>query len=208
MTASTDKDRLKQPEQTRSRILDGALNVFSRKGYHAASVDEIVAESHTSKGSIYFHFPNKQTLFLALVDKFADLVVRRVEAAISSETTGRQRVDAALRATLETFGKYRPLAKIMMVQAVGLGSVFEDKRLEVHQRFASLIRIYLDQAVAEGDLAPLDTEIAALAWMGAINEVVIQWIYSGQPEPDRIMQTLRPMLLKSVGFTLPKDAQP
>lgn len=195
-----EKDRTRQPLMTRGRILDGALAVFSRKGYHAASVDEIVTESHTSKGSVYFHFPNKQTLFLALVDKFADLVVRRVEDAISAETTGIQRVDAALRATLETFGKYRPLAKIMLVQAVGLGSVFEDKRLEVHQRFASLVRIYLDQAVAEGDLQPLDTEIAALAWMGAINEVVIQWIYAGTPEPDRIMTTLRPMLLRSVGF--------
>lgn len=201
-----ERERTKQPETTRSRILDAALAVFSRKGYHAASVDEIVAESHTSKGSVYFHFPNKQTLFLALVDKFADLVVRRVEEAIAQETTGRQRVDAALRATLETFGKYRPLAKIMLVQAVGLGSVFEEKRLEVHHRFTSLIRQYLDQAVAEGDLSPIDTEVAAMAWMGAINEVVIQWIYSGQPEPDRIMQTLRPMLLRSVGFSLPVEA--
>jgi len=201
-----ERERPKQAEITRGRILDAALSVFSRKGYHAASVDEIVSESHTSKGSIYFHFPNKQSLFLALVDKFADLVVRRVEDAIAHETTGRRRVDAALRATLETFGKYRPLAKIMLVQAVGLGSVFEEKRLEVHHRFISLIRQYLDQAVAEGDLPPIDTEVAAMGWMGAINEVVIQWIYSGQPEPERIMNTLRPMLLKSVGFDIPVEA--
>lgn len=206
MQTNMERERPKQPEATRGRILDAALSVFSRKGYHAASVDEIVSESHTSKGSIYFHFPNKQTLFLALVDKFADLVVRRVEDAISHETTGRQRVDAALRATLETFGKYRPLAKIMLVQAVGLGSVFEEKRLEVHHRFVSLIRQYLDQAIDEGDLTPIDTEVAAMAWMGAINEVVIQWIYSGHPDPERIMGTLRPMLLKSVGFTMPVEA--
>lgn len=190
----------KDPEGTRSRILDAALDVFSNKGYHEASVDEIVDRSSTSKGSVYFHFPNKQKLFLALVDKFADLLERRITEAIEGEAIGIARVNAALRACLETFGKYRPLAKILLVQAVGLGSIFESKRLEVHQRFIDLIRQYLDEAIAEGDIAPVDTEVVATAWMGAINEVVIQWVYVGQPDPDRIMNTLRPMLLRSVGF--------
>jgi AcrR family transcriptional regulator len=190
----------KDPEGTRGRIVEAALSVFSRKGYHDTSVDEIVWESRTSKGAVYFHFPNKQALFLSLVDKFADLLERRVNEAISAETTGIRRVSAALQACLETFGRYRPLAKIMLVQAVGLGAIFEEKRLEVHQRFVELIRVNLDQAIAEGDVAPIDTEVVATAWMGAINEVVIQWVYTGQPDPERIIGTMRPMLLRSVGF--------
>jgi AcrR family transcriptional regulator len=190
----------KDPEGTRGRIVEAALSVFSRKGYHDTSVDEIVWESRTSKGAVYFHFPNKQALFLSLVDKFADLLERRVTEAISAETTGIRRVSAALQACLETFGRYRPLAKIMLVQAVGLGAIFEEKRLEVHQRFVELIRVNLDQAIAEGDVAPVDTEVVATAWMGAINEVVIQWVYTGQPDPERIIGTMRPMLLRSVGF--------
>ena len=75
----------KDPEGTRSRILDAALDVFSNKGYHEASVDEIVDRSSTSKGSVYFHFPNKQKLFLALVDKFADLLERRITEASEGE---------------------------------------------------------------------------------------------------------------------------
>ncbi len=194
----------KDPEGTRGRILDAALSVFSRKGYHSTSVDEIVWESHTSKGAVYFHFPNKQALFLSLVDKFADLLERRVNEAISRETVGIRRVSAALQATLETFGKYRPLAKILLVQAVGLGSIFEEKRLQVHQRFVELIRVNLDQAVAEGAVTPVDSEVVATAWMGAINEVIIQWVYTGQPEPARIMATMRPMLLRSIGFEEPQ----
>lgn len=190
----------KNPEGTRGRILDAALSVFSRKGYHDTSVDEIVWESRTSKGAVYFHFPNKQALFLSLVDKFADLLERRVNEAISSEPSGIRRVSVALQTTLETFGKYRPLAKLLLVQAVGLGSIFEEKRLQVHQRFVELIRVNLEQAIAEGDIAPVDTEVVATAWMGAINEVIIQWVYTGQPEPDRILSTVRPMLLRSVGF--------
>ncbi len=193
------------PEGTKGRILDAALDVFSSKGYHDTSVDEIVERSETSKGSVYFHFPNKQTLFLALVDKFADLLERRVTEAIINEDEGIARVSAALEATLATFDTYRPLAKILLVQAVGLGSVFEEKRLSVHDRFAGLIRIYLEQAIEVGDIAPVDTEVVAYAWMGAINEIVIRWVYTGEPNPERILSNLLPMLLQSIGY---QEARP
>jgi hypothetical protein len=85
------------------------------------------------------------------------------------------------------------------VQAVGLGSVFEEKRLEIHTRFAGVIKTYLDEAVANGEIPPIDTEVIAFAWMGAINEVVIRWVHTGQPEPTRLLIPLRTMLLRSVG---------
>lgn len=200
MNSQADKStQTRDPEGTRGRILDAALNIFSRKGYYEASVDEIVGESQTSKGSVYFHFPNKQTLFLALVDKFSDLLERRVNLAISTQKEGIARVDAALTSVLETFGQYRPLAKIMLVQAMGLGPAFEQKLMEVHNRFALLIKAYLDEAVVLGEIAPVDTGIVSRAWMGAINEVVMHWVMTGESDPEQIMLTLRPMLLRSVG---------
>ena len=86
----------RDPESTRERILDAALNIFSYKGYHDTRLDEIVDESHTSKGSIYFHFANKERLFLALVDRFANLLERRVTEAIAHEEKGIERVRVAL----------------------------------------------------------------------------------------------------------------
>lgn len=199
---STDNRRSvpKDPETTKARILDAALDVFSNKGYHDSTVDEIVEVSSTSKGSVYFHFPNKQRLFLALVDRFADLLERRVKEAISEHDAGIDRVRAALLACLETFGRYRRLAKILLVQAAGLGSAFEEKRQEVLERFAQLVQIYLLEAVEVGDLAPMDTEVVSHAWIGAINAVVIRWVYTGSPTPDRILDTLLPILLRGVGF--------
>ncbi len=191
------------PKNTRERILDSALNLFSRKGYHDTRMDEIVDESATSKGAIYFHFPSKERLFLALMDQFADLLERRIREAIEQEDEGMRRVQAALTACLDTFGKYRLPAKIMLVQAVGLGAIFEKKRLEVNDRFANLIRTYLDEAIKVGDIAPVDTEIVSHAWMGAIYSVVIRWVYTGEPEPERILSTLLPLLLRSVNYDDP-----
>jgi AcrR family transcriptional regulator len=198
-TTSTT-NTVRDPVATKSRILDAALNIFSQKGYYDTRLDEIVDESHTSKGSIYFHFPNKERLFLALVDQFADLLERRVTTAIAPEEKGIARVRIALETTLNTFGQYRRPAKILLVQAVGLGAPFEKKRNEVNDRFANLIETYLLEAIEVGDIPPVDTEVVSYAWMGAIYGVVIRWVYTGEPEPDRIMETLLPVLLRSVGF--------
>jgi AcrR family transcriptional regulator len=189
-----------ETRSTRDRILDAALNIFASKGYYDTRMDEIVEASDTSKGAIYFHFPNKERLFLALVDQFADLIERRVRESVEREAEGIARVRAALHACLETFGRYRRPAKILLVQAVGLGSVFEKKRVEVNDRFASLIREYLDEAIHVGDIAPVDTDVVSYAWMGAIYGIVIRWVYTGEPDSERILTALLPLLLKSVGY--------
>jgi AcrR family transcriptional regulator len=189
---------LRDPVSTRARILDAALATFSRKGYHDTRLDDIVDESETSKGAIYFHFANKERLFLALVDQFADLLERRVQGAIEGKAQGMDRVQIALETVLDTFGRYRRPAKILLVQAVGLGTAFENKRVEVNDRFARLIQTYLQEAIELGDIEPIDAEVVAHAWMGAIYGLVIRWVTAGEPEPERIVKTLVPLLLRSV----------
>ena len=194
------------PKNTKDRILDAAMSIFSRKGYYDTHLDEIAVESESSKGSIYFHFPNKEKLFISLVDQFADVIERNVTSAIEAEPKGMRRVQVAIEAVLETFGKYRRPAKILLVQAVGLGNVFEKKRMEVTDRFAELIQTYLEEAIEIGDIEAVDTEVVSHAWMGAIFNVVIQWVYTGEPNPERIMDALVPMLLNSVDYKSSKES--
>jgi TetR/AcrR family transcriptional regulator, fatty acid metabolism regulator protein len=188
------------PQSTRGRILDAAMNIFASKGYHDTRLDEIVDESKTSKGAIYFHFPNKERLFLALVDQFADLLERRVTEAIGAYPPGMKRVRVALETTLDTFGRYRRPAKILLVQAVGLGTTFEQKRLEINDRFAGLIESYLQEAIDIGDIEPVNTDVVSHAWMGAIYNLVIRWVYTAEPTSQQILETLVPLLLQSVGY--------
>jgi AcrR family transcriptional regulator len=186
--------------KTRNLILDAALEVFSRKGYHATRMDEIVDQSGTSKGAIYFHFPNKERLFLALVDQFADLLERNVISAIAKEPAGMERVQVALETCLNTFERYRMPAKILLVQAVGLGAAFESARTAINDRFAKLIAAYLQEAVKLQQVPPVNTDVISIAWMGAIYAVVIRWVSTGSPTPTEIMQSLVPALLQSVGY--------
>jgi hypothetical protein len=115
-----------------------------------------------------------------------------------------RRLDAALGAVLDAFAQRRRLARLLLVEAAGLGHAMDDRLLHVHARFTDLIQRYLDEAVRAGQIPPQDTALAACAWMGALNEVVIRWLYTGQPDPlEAALPTLRALLLRSVGLDVP-----
>ncbi len=63
---------------TRARILEAAARVFAEKGYHETRMDDIVAASSASKGSLYFHFPNKEEIFFGLIETFTGLLEARL----------------------------------------------------------------------------------------------------------------------------------
>src|SRR5690242_14505397 len=196
-------------EATRQRLLDAAEQVFAEKGYHGAGVDDIIRASDSSKGGFYFHFPNKQAIFLALVDALTPKLAASIDRAIAAETDPVAQLDAALRTVLDLFARHRRLSKILLVEAVGLGHGFDEKLMRTRGQFARMIQTHLDRAVAAGAIAPLDTETVAWAWFGAINELVVRWLVSGQPERlDQVLPQLRALLLRSVGANVPADAEP
>ena len=187
-------------EATRQRILDAAEEVFSEKGYHGSAVDDIVRASSTSKGSFYFHFPSKQEIFFSLVDRLISHLARSTEEAIVRESGALAKVTAALDTVFRTFTRHRSLAKILLVGGVGLGRAFDERLLAIHSRFADAIKSHLDEAVEEGSIEPVDTELTAYVWMGAVNEVIVRWLYTGQPEPlEGALDDLRGLLLRSIG---------
>lgn len=199
------------PEQERSRtrrqrILEAGMAVFSRKGYRDSGVDEIAAQSETSKGGVYFHFPNKQAIFLALLEQMGTLLIEKVDEAMAREPDLVKRGDVALLTVLHTFAGHRALARLFLVEAMGAGREFNDAMMTLHGRFTALIKRHLDEAVTRDVIAPVDTETASVAWFGALNEVAIRWVLTGTPKNlEDAYPTLRLLLARSVGITSPLE---
>ena len=185
---------------TRERILEAAAQVFAESGYHGASVDDIATASGGSKGGIYFHFPGKREIFFALVNRFADRLLSGARESIESEQSGAHKAGAVIESTLETFANHAKLAKVLLASGVGLGPAFDESLLRLHDQFAGLIRERLDAAVEDGSIPPLDTTLASYAWMGALNEIILRWLYTGEPSPlTSAAPQLKSILLSSVG---------
>src|SRR5512144_2636319 len=68
-------------EETRTKIMEAAIKLFSNQGYNKSSVDDICAEAGISKGAFYHHFKSKQELFLALLDGWLQIIDQAIEAS-------------------------------------------------------------------------------------------------------------------------------
>ena len=201
MTEARPERNDERSRRRRETILDAAFHVFSRVGYRDAAVDEIAQRAATSKGGLYFHFPTKQTLFIELMRTTADKLVERVEREVARQSDPVAQADTALRTVLATFSGHRTMARLLIVDALGAGRDFRAEIEHMHARFAGLIEGYLDQAIADGIIEPIDTRIAAQAWFGALNEVVTRWLVAEGAGPlEDAYPALRRVLFRGVGI--------
>ncbi len=148
-------------EETRARILESAIKLFSNRGYNKASVDDICAEAGISKGAFYHHFESKQALFLALLDGWLQTIDNAIEA--SKDKTAPEtfmQMTEAFPYIFETAGEGLPMFLEFWLQAS------RDKRIweasiapyrRYHKYFTSLIK----KGVEEGSFVEVDPELAA-----------------------------------------------
>ena len=121
-------------QQRYQRILDAATSVFADKGYHGTLVDDIAEEADTSKGGVYFHFPNKQAIFLALLDRLALILQQRVERPSVPAPIPHRAPRRPSRVVLDTFASHRRLARLFMVEALGAGPEFNARMIQYSRR--------------------------------------------------------------------------
>ena len=152
-----------------------------------------------SKGGLYFHFPRKEDLFFAVMDRLANKLVRRAERAAAKADSPVDAAAAALGAVVSALSKQKRLARLLVTQGYSMGNAFENKRTEIFDRFASVIRHRLDEAVEAGEIDEFDTGLAARVWLGAVNEIVVHWLFSGGPSPSETAPALTRMLVASIG---------
>jgi AcrR family transcriptional regulator len=92
--------RLSAPDR-RAEILDAALDVFSGRGYHAASIDEIAGQAGISKALIYEHFPSKKDLHASLLERHTRDIFERLAQSAATPDPGEVRLRAGVDAFLE-----------------------------------------------------------------------------------------------------------
>jgi len=194
------KDYRVEMATARERILDAALGVIAKRGYSTAGVQEIVNLSSTSKGSFYFHFPSKERMVMALLERMSDKLVSKVSESVQNQPTPLHRVAASIDALMTTFARRRNVAQVLLLNIVGNGKATDRKFLPIREKFSKLIQQELDAAIASGKIKPVDTLTVSRIWVGGLHEVILHWLLTGQPSPlTTATLTLQTALLKSVG---------
>jgi len=80
----------------RSQLMMSALEVFTEKGFHQASMDDIAERAGVSKPILYQHFASKQVLYLGILEERVDVIVEQISNSIDSTEGNRNRLEAAI----------------------------------------------------------------------------------------------------------------
>lgn len=148
-------------EETRTKIMDSAIKLFSTRGFNAASVDDICEEAGISKGAFYHHFESKRALFLALLDGWLQAIDTAIEA--SRDKTAPEtftQMTEAFPAIFDTAGEGLPMFLEFWLQASRDKKIWEASIApyrRYHKYFTSLIK----KGVEEGSFVEVDPELAA-----------------------------------------------
>lgn len=136
-------NQLERSERSRAQILDTALKLFAHRGYGATSVRDIAEAAGLSKGNVYHHFPDKESIFRALLDRYFDAMSTPdfpFNRALATSTFP-ENLELMGRAARETVKAYRDYVALIYVDVVEFdGSHIRKFYAEMAKRFETFMK--------------------------------------------------------------------
>lgn len=168
----SEKSELRK-DMRRKHILEIAADVFSRKGYHQASVKEIADASGISVGTFYLYFKNKENIFEKLYDEMWAYILNLITYAGNNQYYSHSQMLArTITANLWGYKRFDKLSNLMLIEAVGINPRFRTKYTELMLESVNKVKSGLAQLEDSRLIRVVDLDVYATAYIGAINNVI------------------------------------
>ncbi len=165
-------------EERKAQIYQAALACFNRKGYHRTTMDDIVAESGLSKGSLYWYFKSKKELFISLFQEVMGQLGQTWEGvAANQEANATEKLRASLTLFRAELGEMMPFFSVMMMmEAWALTRYDEDVESIIQELYGPyqdiMIRI-IEEGIASGEFRVKSVRAMALVIMTLFDGITL-----------------------------------
>src|SRR5580704_16274569 len=160
--------------ERRQQILNHARDVFAKRGYTAAKIDDIVAAAGVARGTFYLYFEDKRAIFEEIVDRVftrLGMTILRVDPNDASRSVASQ-IRENIRRIVSMLLEDRATTKIMLSDAMGIDAAFDRKLLSFYDEVATLLETSLADGQKLGVVAPGDAKVYAYLTLGALKELL------------------------------------
>ncbi|MCG3754062.1 TetR/AcrR family transcriptional regulator [Amycolatopsis sp. Poz14] len=197
---------VRDPDGTRRLLLDSAVRLFERHGYHATSVQEIVAGAGLTKGAFYHHFETKEDVLHEVHDRFVDHQLELLRAVIDSGDPPAELMRRIMvEVLIEPVSRYRAEIAVFMQEyrflSSGTFAAVRRKRAE----FERLVTEVVEKGIAEGEFAPIaPPKLLAFAVIG-VGAWACHWLDPlGPVTPRHVGEAFGALIVDGLGNgTLP-----
>ncbi len=158
-------------EERREQIIRAAVACFARKGYHLTTMDDIVAESGLSKGSLYWHFKNKKDLLIKVMGWYFDQMVADAEPVLAQISDAVEQLKMVLLMFSQVMASDDPLLKIFVdfyAETRSDPDVLNALRRTMEPYFETIGGI-IRQGIDDGKLKPVDPRQMTASLMAAFD---------------------------------------
>jgi AcrR family transcriptional regulator len=199
---SSDKTRQKK-DTKRTTLMQASVRVFAEKGYHAATIRDIVQEANVAVGTFYFYFPDKETLFVHLYEETGQFLLQTIQQGIQSRTTLPHQISAGLQAYVNIAVFEPAVVQLLLVGGVGSVPSLAVRRAEFREGLIKSWQRPLDAALDNALIIPQNTRHTAEALTGAFDEVVLNLLNNPDPETEAsaALQDLIDFALRAIVYT-------
>ena len=170
------------PADKRRLILDAAVRVFARQGFHSTRVSDIADEAGVAYGLVYHYFDSKDEVLNELFTERWSLLLTAIEEADASAESPRSKLAAVAAFIVDSYQHNPELMKVIIVEVTRAANSFGRTHLpEIRRAYDSITKIVADGQEKGAFRRDIDPAFASMSFYGAIEQLLSGWIFEVIP---------------------------
>jgi TetR/AcrR family transcriptional regulator, fatty acid metabolism regulator protein len=185
MARGVSNDPKAPPVDKRRQILDAAIRVFARQGFHATRVSDIADEAGVAYGLVYHYFRSKDEVLDELFVERWSLLLAAIDEADRTGETPRAKLAAVASFIVDSYHHDPELMKVIIVEVTRAANSFGRTHLDqIRRAYESIAKIVADGQEAGAFRRDVDPTFASMSFYGAIEQLLSGWIFEVIPGSD------------------------
>jgi TetR/AcrR family fatty acid metabolism transcriptional regulator len=183
----------------RRLILDAAVRVFARQGFHTCRVSDIADEAGVAYGLVYHYFDSKDQILDTLFLERWDILLRAIQQVDAEEIEAREKLYAITSFIVDSYRHDPDLMKVIIVEVTRAANTFGRTHLahirEAYVGIAAIVERAQRAGTFRADITP---DFAALAFYGAVEQVLTGWIFALLPTGEREYEQAKTHIVETI----------
>jgi AcrR family transcriptional regulator len=195
-------DRSIVQEERRRQLLDAAVRVFARRGYHGSRVGDIAEEAGVAHGLLYHYFASKEEVLQTVFRENWGELIERFRAVEAADEPADEKLQGIAKILLRTWRNDPDLVTVM-VREVARSQQLQGQVEDVREAFAIVERVIEEGQATGAFRSDLDARLASWVVYGGLEEVLTGWVLgqlpAGEEEVARAERTAIDLALRGLG---------
>lgn len=197
--------------EKRQRILNAAIHVFARQGFNAGRISDIADEAGVAHGLVYHYFDSKEAILDELFTQRWSLLLAQISDTSKLDLPARAKLERVAQFIVGSY-RYDPdLMRVIIVEVTRAVNTFGRTHLAEIREAYSMIAEIVSEGQASGELRDeIESTYAALAFYGAIEQVLTGWIFDLMPAGEDDFERATAFVVETVcgGLGAPAPVSP